>query len=100
MQFLFDMHNDTVKCQIKQYPKEHGIDQIWDFKSNDFCCWADLPDLQANCIKKKKITLTIQWNLKIKASSAAKPNQHELMLFKNSFAFSNMKDCVQSQWLI
>lgn len=54
MQFLFDMHNDTVKCQIKQYPKEHGIDQIWDFKSNDFCCWADLPDLQANCIKKKK----------------------------------------------
>lgn len=51
MQFLFDMHNDTVKCQIKQYPKEHGIDQIWDFKSNDFCCWADLPDLQANCIK-------------------------------------------------
>lgn len=54
MQFLFDMHNDTVKCQIKQYPKEHGIDQIWDFKSNDFCCWADLPDLQANCIKKIK----------------------------------------------
>lgn len=48
-------------------------------------------------LNKKKITLTIQWNLKIKASSAAKPNQHELMVFNNSFAFSNMKDCVQSQ---
>lgn len=31
----------------------------------------------------KKRTLTIQWNLKIKAAAAAKPNQHELMVFNN-----------------
>lgn len=93
----FDLHNDSVKCQMKEYPREYGINKSETLKVMIFIAEQNCPISKWNA---SKITLTLQWNLKIKVSSSAKPNQEGFMDSNKILDFSFMKEYVQSQWQI